>query len=57
MSELGLGYEELSKINPRLIYCSFSGYGPVGPYSQRPGYDTIVQAMGGMIAITGETVR
>ena len=49
----GLGYEALSRINPKLIYCSITGFGQTGPYSARPGYDTIVQAMGGLMSITG----
>lgn len=53
MEEYGLGYEELKKINPRLIYCSISGFGATGPYSERPGFDIIVSAMYGMMHITG----
>ena len=51
--ELGLGFEALSADNPRLIYCSISGYGGSGPYSRFPGYDVIVSALGGLIGITG----
>ena len=54
MERLGLGYEELKKINPRLIYCSISAYGQVGPYAKRPGYDVIAQAVSGMMEVTGE---
>ncbi|KAJ3275532.1 hypothetical protein HDV01_000359 [Terramyces sp. JEL0728] len=43
LEEMGLGYEELKKINPKLIYCSISGYGQTGPYSKRPGYDVIIE--------------
>jgi crotonobetainyl-CoA:carnitine CoA-transferase CaiB-like acyl-CoA transferase len=50
---LGLGYAELSAINRRLIYCSISGYGRSGPGAERAGYDYVVQAEGGMMAITG----
>ena len=50
---LGVGYETLSAINPRLIYCSVSGYGRTGPEATRAGYDFAVQAEGGLMAITG----
>jgi len=49
----GLDYESLKVINPRLIYCSITGFGQTGPYSARPGYDFLVQAMGGLMSITG----
>ncbi|MDP2965190.1 MAG: CaiB/BaiF CoA-transferase family protein [Pelolinea sp.] len=54
MERMGLGYETLKKINPGLVFTSISGFGQSGPYSQRPAYDMIVQAMGGIISITGE---
>jgi formyl-CoA transferase len=54
MDELGLGYEALREINPRLIYCDISGYGTHGPYRDKPGVDVIVSAIGGLMAITGE---
>lgn len=54
MEKLGLGYEVLEKINPKLIYAASSGYGHTGPYSKRPAYDAVVQAMGGLMSITGE---
>ncbi len=53
MDSLGLGYDRLASINNRLIYASCSGFGKTGPYSRRPAYDLIVQAMGGMMSITG----
>eukprot|EP00501_MAST-03F_sp_TOSAG23-6_P001594 GSMAST32.ASY1.ANO1.1660.1 assembled CDS len=53
MDEFGLGYENLSTINPRLIYCSISGYGASGPYATHPGYDVIVSGIGGLMGITG----
>ncbi len=53
MEKLGIGYEELKISNPDLIYAAVSGFGHSGPYSQRPAYDAVVQAMGGLISITG----
>jgi crotonobetainyl-CoA:carnitine CoA-transferase CaiB-like acyl-CoA transferase len=53
LNKLGLGYEELHALNPRLIYCSISGYGRTGPYADRPGYDFMLQAEGGIMGITG----
>ncbi|MBC5582411.1 CoA transferase [Anaerofilum sp. BX8] len=53
MDRLGLGYEELRQVNPRIIYAAVSGFGSYGPYHLRPGYDILAQAMGGMMAITG----
>jgi crotonobetainyl-CoA:carnitine CoA-transferase CaiB-like acyl-CoA transferase len=54
MESLGLGYEQLRQINPRLVYASITGYGTTGPLADRPGYDVIMQGMGGMMSITGE---
>ena len=53
LARYGLDYATLSRDNPGLIYCSITGFGQTGPYSARPGYDTIVQAMGGLMSITG----
>ena len=53
MERWGLDYENLRSLNSRLIYCSFSGYGLNGPYKDRPGYDFIIQAEGGIMSITG----
>jgi formyl-CoA transferase len=53
MEKLGVGYDVLSKRNPRLIYGCISGFGHYGPYSQMPGYDIISQAMGGLMSTTG----
>jgi formyl-CoA transferase/CoA:oxalate CoA-transferase len=53
-SRLGLGYDDLSARNPRLIYASISGFGQTGPYASEPGYDAIAQALGGLMSVTGE---
>ncbi len=53
MDKLGLGYEVLSQVNPRLIYAASSGFGQYGPYSHLPAYDLIIQGMGGLQSITG----
>jgi crotonobetainyl-CoA:carnitine CoA-transferase CaiB-like acyl-CoA transferase len=54
LARYGLAYEDLRKINPRLIYCSVTGFGQTGPYRERPGYDFMIQGMGGMMSVTGE---
>lgn len=53
MERLGLGYEELKAVNPKIIHCSITGFGKNGPYKDLPGYDYIIQAMGGLMSITG----
>lgn len=53
LNKLGLGYEDLKKISPHLIYCSLTGYGSKGPYKNRPGYDVIAASIGGLMSITG----
>lgn len=57
MARMGFGYEEVRAINPRLVYCSISGYGQTGPQAQRPGYDFILQGEGGIMSLTGEEGR
>ena len=54
LKRYGLSYEDLKPLNPRLIYCSVTGFGQDGPYAPRPGYDFIFQGMGGLMSITGE---
>jgi len=54
LDRYGLGYKDLSAINPRLIYCSVTGFGQTGPYREHPGYDFMIQGMGGMMSVTGE---
>ncbi|MEE8323057.1 MAG: CaiB/BaiF CoA-transferase family protein [Candidatus Bathyarchaeia archaeon] len=54
---LGADYATLSKINPKLIYCSISGFGQDGPYRRKPSYDIVAQAMGGLMSLTGEKGR
>lgn len=54
LDRLGLGYEQLKEINPRLIYCSVSGFGRTGPEKNRAGYDLLLQGYGGLMSITGE---
>ena len=57
MEKLGMGYAALKALNPRLIYCSISGYGRSGPYADKGGYDLIAQGMSGLMSITGEPGR
>ncbi len=52
-AKLGIDYATLAALNPRLVYCSITGYGQSGPYQDRPGYDFIIQAQGGVMSITG----
>ena len=54
LARYGLAYDDLRKINPRLIYCSVTGFGHTGPFRERPGYDFMIQGMGGLMSITGE---
>lgn len=54
MEKLGLSYESLAALNPRLIYCEISGFGRTGPYAERGGFDLIAQGMSGLMSITGE---
>jgi len=54
LARYGLGYDDLKAPNPRLIYCSVTGFGHSGPYRERPGYDFMIQGMGGLMSITGE---
>ena len=54
LNQYGLDYKSIKKINPKIIYCSITGFGQTGPYASRGGYDYLVQAMGGIMSITGE---
>ncbi len=54
LARYGLGYEDLKKLNPRLIYCSVTGFGQTGPQREHPGFDFMIQGMGGMMSVTGE---
>lgn len=54
LARMGLDYESLSKINPRLVYCSVTGFGQTGPRAAEPAYDFLIQAMGGLMSVTGE---
>ena len=54
LKKYGLGYDDLKAINPKIVYCSITGFGQTGPWSHRPGYDFIIQGLGGLMSITGE---
>jgi crotonobetainyl-CoA:carnitine CoA-transferase CaiB-like acyl-CoA transferase len=54
LAKYGLGYEQLHVKFPSLVYCSITGFGQTGPYAPRPGYDSLIQAMGGVMSLTGE---
>jgi crotonobetainyl-CoA:carnitine CoA-transferase CaiB-like acyl-CoA transferase len=54
LDKYGLDYASLCALNPRLVYCSITGFGQTGPYAERPGYDFLAQAMGGVMSITGD---
>lgn len=57
LAKYGLGYDDLKAVNPKLVYCSITGFGQTGPYASRPGYDFLIQGMGGIMSITGEIDR
>jgi crotonobetainyl-CoA:carnitine CoA-transferase CaiB-like acyl-CoA transferase len=54
LARYGLDYAAIARINPAIVYCSITGFGQTGPYAQRPGYDYMIQAMGGLMSLTGE---
>src|SRR5205085_3545987 len=54
LAKYGLDYRRLAALNPRLVYCSITGFGQTGPYAERAGYDFIIQGMGGFMSVTGE---
>ncbi|RFU62799.1 CoA transferase [Peribacillus saganii] len=53
LQRMGLGYDELKKVNPKIILCSVTGYGQTGPFSEEPGFDPVIQAIGGIMDVTG----
>lgn len=53
LAKYGLCYQSLAKVNPALVYCSITGFGQTGPYARRPGYDFLIQGMGGLMSVTG----
>jgi crotonobetainyl-CoA:carnitine CoA-transferase CaiB-like acyl-CoA transferase len=57
LAKYGLDYASLKAVNPRLVYCSITGFGQTGPYAERPGYDYIIQGMSGLMDVTGEPER
>ena len=57
LAKYGLAYDDLKDANPKLVYCSITGFGQTGPYANRPGYDFLIQGMGGIMSITGEPAR
>src|SRR5690349_14194758 len=57
LKKYGLDYESVKALNPRLVYCSITGFGQTGPYAPRAGYDFIIQGIGGLMSITGEPGR
>ncbi len=54
LKKYGLDYASIAAINPSIVYCSITGFGQTGPYAKRPGYDYIIQGMGGLMSLTGE---
>jgi crotonobetainyl-CoA:carnitine CoA-transferase CaiB-like acyl-CoA transferase len=54
LARYGLGYDDLKKTVPGIVFCSITGFGQTGPYADRPGYDPLIQAMGGIMSVTGE---
>lgn len=56
MNSMGFGYDVLKEINPRIVYCSISGFGARGPDRKKPGYDLVASGIGGLMSITGPEV-
>ena len=54
LKQYGLDFDSLKRVNPKLVYCSITGFGQTGPYAERAGYDFMIQAMGGLMSVTGE---
>ena len=57
LERLGLGYDNVKRVNPRVIYCSITGFGDHGPYAHKPGYDTVGQAIGGLLGLLTDMNR